>query len=395
MVSMLPKFDRPVTAPEPPVAEHLATVAAEIADEFPLVLDHTSLVLLDLDPGHLHAFWTLAPEDRHRAGAAFRAGDATPELVIQLRRLHLDGGVEVLARLPMAEGPRGDARFDMDNDDATYQAEIGLSTSDGGWLLLARSNQARLPRQVGVPIPVWDGQERPQAESGASAQAQDVSVSHDFALAPSVVQTAGEPSAYGLGRVPQPRVQSQHQPQTPVPLQPPESGTRPARWVLAAASGALTPEAFGEAQVGPEGVGTWADPGEALHPDSGPAPGPAAGSAAIPLGPEGHESLLPSQPGEPQLGQVSRPEPSPMARPEPPGPISSFAVGGGPGAPVIEAEVLVHISAMPGTLVDIYGRPVRVGPSGRATLRLPVSDLTLLTELLDPPAGHEEGTGNP
>lgn len=83
-----------------------------------------------------------------------------------------------------------------------------------------------------------------------------------------------------------------------------------------------------------------------------------------------------------------------MARPEPLGPISSFALGQGPEAPVIEAEVLVHISAVPGTLVDLYGRPVRVGPSGRTTLRLPVTDLTLLTALLSPSVGSEKDTGN-
>jgi hypothetical protein len=67
---------------------------------------------------------------------------------------------------------------------------------------------------------------------------------------------------------------------------------------------------------------------------------------------------------------------------QPPGPISSFALGAGPEAPVIEAEVLVHLRARPGTLVDLFGRPLRVGPSGQATLRVPVTDFALLPRLL-------------
>jgi hypothetical protein len=57
-------------------------------------------------------------------------------------------------------------------------------------------------------------------------------------------------------------------------------------------------------------------------------------------------------------------------------------VGQGPASPLVEAEVLVHVSARPGTLLDLYGRPLRVGPSGRSTLRLPVTDPGLLDQLL-------------
>jgi hypothetical protein len=49
----------------------------------------------------------------------------------------------------------------------------------------------------------------------------------------------------------------------------------------------------------------------------------------------------------------------------------------------------VHVSASPGTLVDLYGRPLRVGPSGRSTLRVPVTDLALLERLLGWPANGE------
>lgn len=67
---------------------------------------------------------------------------------------------------------------------------------------------------------------------------------------------------------------------------------------------------------------------------------------------------------------------------QPPGPISSFALGEGPEAPMIDAEVLVRVRARPGTLVDLFGHPLRVGPSGETTLRAPVTDLALAAQLL-------------
>jgi hypothetical protein len=76
------------------------------------------------------------------------------------------------------------------------------------------------------------------------------------------------------------------------------------------------------------------------------------------------------------------------------GPISSFAVGRGPDTPVVEAELLVHVSARPGTLVDLFGRPLRVGPSGRSTLRIPVTDLASLEQLLGSPADGQRPTGD-
>ena len=81
-------------------------------------------------------------------------------------------------------------------------------------------------------------------------------------------------------------------------------------------------------------------------------------------------------------------------RTQTPGPISSFAVGRGPDAPVVEAELLVHVSARPGTLVDLFGRPLRVGPSGRSTLRIPVTDLASLEQLLGSPADGQRPTGD-
>jgi hypothetical protein len=378
-------------------AADLAAVAAQIAEEFPLVLEQTSLVLLDVDPDHLHAFWTLAPNDVARADAAFPAGGGAAEPVIRLRRLHADGAAEVLTTLPMTEGPQGDARFAVANDDATYQAEFGLRNGHGGWVLLARSNQTRLPRPVGIPIPRWAGEERPAAIPQPAGLSPDGAPSVPGTV-PQSTEHAGTDVLGGTQPPPVPPPAG-----APEPL--PSPGTRSARWVLAMAAADGTEAARPITQATPEG--TSMEGGADLHTNPPPAdeiPLARAWQPAIPVDWHWTSQAEPfpetaSAPdwGVPDLPGSARPSPAPVAaapaQPEPPGPISSFALGRGPGAPVVEAEVLVHVSASPGTLVDLYGRPLRIGPSGRSTLRFPVTDLDKLEGLLGRPADPEGPTG--
>jgi hypothetical protein len=410
-------FDPPDDVGEPAPAD-LAAAAAAIAEEFPLVLDQTSLVLLDLDPGHLHAFWVLASEDLHRASAAFRSVGGTPELVIRLIRLNPNGGGEMLSRIVQPAGSRGDARFDLDNDDSTYQAELGLSAADGGWVLLARSNLARLPRAVGTPIPPWTDKrpKEPVAAGRANGPLLTLVQTADLGAAPESASTQEPATAHGpaktLDLFPDgTSIDDQTHPPAAPPLaeylslaKPPDPGTRPARWVLAKATNGEVPQNSAlEALVRP--VVTNLDTGSQRSTEKG-APAPdSSWQPAIRIDWPWSETVPPIAKTLPEVayapGIVPWTAPSDadaaqastvsghdqMVNPEPPGPVSSFALGRGPEAPVIEAEVLVHISARPGTLVDVYGRPVRVGPSGRSTLRLPVTDLALLTALLGLPAG--------
>ncbi len=386
-------------------APDLAAVAAQIAEEFPLVLEQTSLVLLDVDPEHLHAFWTLAPDDVARADAAFPAGGGA-EPVVRLRRLHAGGAAEVLTTLPMAGGPQGDARFAVANDDATYQAELGLRNRHGGWVLLARSNQTRLPRPVGIPIPHWTGEDRRSAIPPPASLAPD-----SVPSAPSAIPNPTGPDVTDVGSGAQtPRVPLLAS--APEPL--PTPGTRPARWVLAIAtaggSAAASPTTGPTTLAAPEGASLELGPDP--HPNLAPAAEPPLvrpWQPAIPVDWHWANQAEPSPEdtgaaawGAPSLSDSAgaRPSPAPVeaapdtaAQRAPPGPISSFALGRGPEAPVVEAEVLVHVSASPGTLVDLYGRPLRVGPSGRSTLRFPVSDLDTLERLLGSPADPEGPTG--
>ncbi len=434
-----PMAPNPGAGPLP--AAELAAVATRIAADFPLVLEQTSLVLLDVDPGHLHAFWTLAPGALAEAGVAFPGGDAAPEAVLRLRRLHPDGGAEDLGTQPLAAGPRGDARFGLDpgDDAAAYQAEIGLRNAQGGWVLVARSNQARLPRPVGVPIPVWDGVEPVAPTEPAEPVLVTQSGPERWPESGPVSQPWPD-SRSGPGRGARPGAGATTGPGS-VPV--PAPGTRPARWVMAvAAAGGISEDAEpGRTQGVWPMFGPWPRSNSASEPRSEPGsgsehrtepappwPGPAAPAAgddavqfpdypwqpasrgdwiepAWPLGTDVAATATPI-PGGAEAGPYPEagggpwtPGPGqPQTQPEPTGPISSFALGRGPAGstgPLVEAEVLVHVSGPPGTLVELYGRSLRVGPSGRSTLRLPVPDLALLEGLLawsvpsgEGPAGH-------
>jgi hypothetical protein len=344
----------------------LAAVAAELAGAFPLVLERTSLVLLDVDPNHLHAFWTLAPDELERVRTTFPAGGGAPQLVVCLRRHNDQGKTEVVTCIPLAGAQRGDARFALTNDDGAYQAEVGLRNPNGGWALLVRSNQARLPRPVGIEIPAWDGVEpEPPVEVGQPAQP------------PAETPASGE-----AAQVPGP-IQD--------PNQPPAPGTRPARWVVAAAAAGRELDVAGHAQI--PAADAWPPRGPDVAPqglEGQPAdpwvPGPPMDTATTAFcltGPVpeseslswAQEALLDGT--SPELAEAGT-----RHQPQPPGPISSFALGEGPEAPVIDAELLVRIRARPGTLVDLFGRPLRVGPSGETTLRVPVTDLALVAQIL-------------
>ncbi len=61
------------------------------------------------------------------------------------------------------------------------------------------------------------------------------------------------------------------------------------------------------------------------------------------------------------------------------GPVRAFATS---TVSELRAEVLVHGSAAPGTVLDLGGHAYRVGAGGRFALRIPLCDRTLILRLL-------------
>lgn len=119
----------------------LREVADEVKDSFVRPLGKPELVLIEIDPHRLHAFWTVSREAmemaRHRLG-----GDGNPASMI----------------LRVFEAESNDAAFDLDvgglqsrsyvdifGDTRRYRAEIGLRAADNRFVALATSNMAELP----------------------------------------------------------------------------------------------------------------------------------------------------------------------------------------------------------------------------------------------------------
>lgn len=127
--------------------ERLRTLSAEINRRFPLQLDDTALVLYDLDPEHLQVQWFVTPDDFSSARGAFPGASADLRQVLRLCRLDGEGKTEVVDRVvavASASTLQGHHRFAPERFGAEYECELGLESGDGGWLMLVRSNRARL-----------------------------------------------------------------------------------------------------------------------------------------------------------------------------------------------------------------------------------------------------------
>ena len=361
----------------------LVAVAEEIRREFPLVLDRSGLVLYDVDPHRLQAQWQLSVSDLAQAKNAFPARGSSARLLLRLRRLLPNGTSEDVASLSRnagAVGPQGLALFEVPGGDAAYQAELGLASEDGGWLLLERSNRFQPARPVRVPVgPHVVGQDavarvhlEPREQGGdALAEAGPIEgrITHRGVSGGSV---AGQSVAVH------------------------ESGVEPA---LAAVGGPLDPVFPLPIQVRPlspmppsqrKGPFAWEDATleiSAEHPPNLQAPfGPAAdaGDASwVDLPPP----LLPS--AQPSEGDDRFYDPR--------GALSSRELSGGRTSSAqleLHAELRIWGRAAPGSVIDVFGMKVHVGSDGTFSLFRSLDDSALLFQALERIDPSTEGRGN-
>jgi hypothetical protein len=106
---------------------------------------------MDVDPFLLHACWGLESATLEKARMAFGHGTRA-HLVLRFRELPPPlGDASFDAPLPAAvfdqeiEGPSGQLEVVTAGIGNGYEAELGLTAADGGWLSLARSNRIRMP----------------------------------------------------------------------------------------------------------------------------------------------------------------------------------------------------------------------------------------------------------
>ena len=311
--------------------------------EFPPLQEATSLVLYPGSTRALRASWSIQANDFVSYGAGFPAAGGPPQAVLRLCRLRQDGGTETTQETSLrlkGLGGRGDTQFEVDADFAQFEAELGLINTDGGWLLLARSN--RIQHANGVALESLD--------LGAARELRDVLTAPAVALSPGPAL--------------------KHQADRPAPGR---LGLRPG------------PAAFeGDARMGigaPDSVFAeralelrW-PPGQ--DPQS-PPPGESPGTEPPGTDPQvqRHDLRHPAADPGPSEERNATLSAVPI-----PGLVYGRPSSTGAGL-VLEAELHLRGWAAPNSQIDLFGQPYRVGPGGRFQLVLRVDDPELLRRAL-------------
>ncbi len=330
------------------VTPDLADRAPPLARHFPLIAAGTTLVLADGAPGRVRVFWQLTEADLTRAMSGFRGAGSRPVPVLRLRQRYGDAAELVgEVRLRLADAARGEHGFLVESRPARYDAELGLSDLQGGWILLARSNGLDHAAQIGLRlVPRMSraemsdqGAATTTAHQGsarwhAAGEALDRATSGQGAvpLAMTSAAVAGpDARAAGQGR----RLNG-------------ELVDLAARLGLDESPKQIKGDQIKAEQI--QGAGMTAAPDLAARDVSS--------SPAV------SRSLV-----QPTLGASIQPlrygQPTPAAE-----------------SPVIEAKLVITGRARPGLLIDLFGHPYRVGPGGRFRLVVQVEDADLVRQAL-------------
>jgi hypothetical protein len=324
--------------------------AAAVDPVFPDTVEHAHFVLYQAMDGGLQLRWHLDALSLAYARDAFGKGSDAPTPVLRLHRLNGEGGFQVIADAPLDDRDLtvdGLADCEADAANGLLQAEIGLSTAAGGWVLVARSNRMQTITPVGAS---FLREPEPPLRAPLWAQVDTVAAS----LGQTLLSGARPPALQQAGVAP-----------GTFPLVEPEPG---------AGTDAMPPIALKRVLSPAHGDGA---PGQRDGQSEGKKEGKKEGKSEGQL--EGNKG------GSRPIGPVPGSGPTHAFRAD-----ADRAIG---------AELLVHGSAVPGTLLDLGGHPYRVGAGGRFSFRVPITDpafimglLSMLSELpVDCRPGNEQG----
>jgi hypothetical protein len=371
----------------PEAAPDLAPTAMPLEQHFPLEARGTSIVLAGDTAGHLRAFWHLERDDFEYAAASFPTAGVRPVAVIRLRRGRWGGDDETVAERALSPGVRhgaGEVPFETPRDHSRYHAELGLSTPQGGWLMLTRSNRLYNADGVGVDLPDRPDPEIPSVQALAGPAPID-----GAEVAPISLQSSAGPVPLGMV----------------FPLVMPAREWR--RAYAAATAGALRAAALGE----PVWPSAHVEPALALVSTAVVAVGdgalgvcapmqhqidalatPVAAIALAPvetrgvdhaLGGSGMDRSRTAPSGNGQAGRDLGPRPDePRVGTGSIAPLTYESPPARPSPPRIEAELRIMGSAAPNQTLDLFGFQYQVGPGGRFQFVLPVDDPELLARAL-------------
>jgi hypothetical protein len=346
-------------------SDALRALSDEISREFAPQLEYTALVLYDRDPEHLQAQWYVTPEEVAQARSLFPGGGGGLRQVLRLRRLDQDGRAEILASVSQALGEarrEGVEDFSPDHGGGDYECELGLESSDGGWILLARSNRVwlahrSLPSTRTEPVSD-DSQEQEELYRALTAPYDPDGIPVEPALA-----AVGE-SLY--------------------PVFP----------NLELEEDSLVAEGFSLTEKAPEQMQARERDPERLPDIAQQVVQDLQGASSAPLAAKLAAMPPPLMPSSPHLG-------------------ASFDVAGSLNDPraalssgvlarhraprfdiEIQAELIVQGRASPGSMVELFGRAVPVGDDGRFSIRRLIQDPVLLSLVIgeypdSPQAAHQ------
>jgi hypothetical protein len=404
-LTLLPRLDadgRPI-APTPP---------------FPDLGRGARLVLYPVRTG-LAVDWDLAELDARDALATFPDYLPPPRPSIRLCRINQGGPLEIItqAAIPALDDgadadPRGRHRFVQPDGHGQFQAELGLTTPGGGWVLVLRSNRIAIgtdrppllrparnvrgadgdgtstSRPETVPPPIREASPAAAATAAESSIATARDRPEPSASVPrhtepqidEIATSANGSSAWELspssaghrgGRpnVTAPRAEPTNSPAiATIPPGRPPTPDLPGRIhavryladgrVLIGADRNRAPS-IPDLQAAPGQPADERREADEASPEAASSP---EGAASASTGPETSAS-----PGEDTLATLHQ-DRQPTAGS---GPITDHRNADAIG---LTAELIISGHAPPGTLLDLGGHPYRVGPGGRFQLRIPVPE---------------------
>lgn len=133
--------------------EELRCVSEEIrAAHFPAAFT-TELLLMEVDPFHLHASWHVSPADLRRArNRLSRRGRRRADSDLVLRLFDVTGGARSLVQEFVVHGLDNNWYIDLKTDGRDYRAELGCGAGRGRFAHIAVSDVVRTPRAGPSPV---------------------------------------------------------------------------------------------------------------------------------------------------------------------------------------------------------------------------------------------------
>lgn len=358
-------------------AEMLRQVAHEVRSSFPRPPGTPELVLIDVDPRRLHAFWTIPPAVLDAARMELGRQAEIAPTVLRIHQVSPTGApgnsfdVEIV-------GLQGQCYVDIWGEARRYSGEVGLRRSDGRLVSLASSTPVELPRLGPVGAPPLSTEPRQHGTEPKSSPSSHAPTRHPFPQPPSerppFVPAHSAETANAIGSVSTDGLagdeRAKEQPAQPAPRR--QDLSEPVRHPVPLPPG--EPSEFDPGAL----VGGFLAPAEAGHQTSlSPAPGEAQTQ------PTGETSTTPSP--TPEFAAEADSETSaPLALPlENVLTLSSYALGRETVEFEVNAELHVFGRARPGTQLQLFGRKVPLRPDGTFSLTRPLpSGALVLSSLL-------------